>query len=140
MRIKQRGASVFMDVLVILTKPPGHHKPFFVVAECDAVAISRPSRRDVTFPGWQNVHMKMSNCSWSYFKFQKKKRKTPQWKDCRAWQQRTGLYITSVQGRYFGQEGVKTLCNPCHQKLPVFSDIGKSFPSDIIIGRAVIKS
>lgn len=54
---------MFMDVLVILSKPPSHHKPFFVVEECNAVTISCPPQRDVTFPGWQNVHMKMSNCS-----------------------------------------------------------------------------
>lgn len=27
------------------------------------IAISRLSQHDVTFPGWQSVHMKMSNCS-----------------------------------------------------------------------------
>lgn len=43
----------------VATDPP------YVVKECSAVAISCPpllSQHDVTFPGWQNVHMKMSNC------------------------------------------------------------------------------
>lgn len=46
-----------------LAMTSGHHKPFFVLDECNVVAISRLSRHDVTGPGWQSSRMKTSNCS-----------------------------------------------------------------------------
>lgn len=47
----------------------------------------------------------------------------------------TQPYIVLCKGRYFGQEGVKTECNPCRQKLLVSLTL-----VNIIIGRAAIKS
>lgn len=46
-----------------LAMTSGHHKPFFVLEQCNVVAVSRLSRHDVTGPGWQSSRMKMSNCS-----------------------------------------------------------------------------
>lgn len=123
MRIKQRGASVFMDVLVILTKPPSHHKPFFVVAECDAVAISRPSQRDVTFPGWQNVHMKMSNCSTlllELFQVSKEKKKNPTVERLQSLAAEDGALYHVCARQIFWSGGCKNFVQPMSPEIAGF--------------------
>lgn len=76
---------------------------------------------------------------WSYVKFFK----NPQWKDCRVGREQDVGSISGLsKGRYFGQEGVKTLRNTYHQKLPVCATLVtiKPFPYRIIIGRVVMKN
>lgn len=103
--------------------------------QCDCNKLP-PSQHDVTLPGWQTVHMKMSNYStlgvMSSFKTTMER--------LQSWQWRTGLYIRAPEGRYFGREGVKKLCNTYHHKLLVTVTLTiKSFPYRIIIGRVVMK-
>lgn len=128
---------MFRDVWVILTKPSSHHKPLFVGKECNAVAISCPSQHDVTSPGWQNVRMKMSNYSTlllEVFQVKKKKKATVERSQSLAAED-GALYHGSARQIWSG--GCKKFVQPVSPEIAGFSDTGKSFPCNIIIGRVV---
>lgn len=68
--------------------------------------------------------------------------KKPQWKDCRVGSRGRGTISGLGEADILVGEGVKSLCDADHQKLPVCETlvtIKAFFPYRIIIGRVVLK-